>query len=93
MDKDAQKKFSDSLKERLSEIDKELSAIASKNPLIKGDFDVKVEDMGESEEDVAQEAGELDRRKALVAVLERERKDIADTLEKIESGNYGKHSA
>ncbi|OGM96820.1 MAG: hypothetical protein A2816_00370 [Candidatus Yanofskybacteria bacterium RIFCSPHIGHO2_01_FULL_39_44] len=90
MDKDELQKLSYSLKKRLAEIDKELSAIASENPLVRGDFNVKVEDIGSSQEDAEQEAGELDRNQAMVTVLEKERKEIVNTLEKIEAGSYGK---
>lgn len=84
------KNLSANLKKRLSEIDLELSRIASENPLVKGDFDVKVEDLGKSMEDAEQEAGELDRNQAMVNALEKERKEIANTLSRIESGGYGK---
>src|SRR3989344_870530 len=90
MDSKDLKKLKDNLHKRIKEIDKELSAIASENPLVRGDFDVKVEDLGKSEEDAEQEAGELDRNQAMVNVLEKERKDIVNTLEKIEAGSYGK---
>lgn len=90
MDKNEQQKLAESLKKRLKEIDKELSTIASENPLVRGDFDVKVEDLGKSDEDAGQEAGELDRNQAMVNTLEKERKDIQNTLDKIESGEYGK---
>ena len=83
-------KLSQSLKKRLGQIDKELSAIASENPLVRGDFNVRVEDIGSSQEDAAQEAGELDRQQALVTALEKERKEILNTLAKISSGIYGK---
>lgn len=88
MTKGELQKLRDNLKKRLQEIDKELSSIASENPLVTGDFDVKVEDLGKSEEDTEQEAGELDRNQAMVNALERERKEIANTLTKIESGIY-----
>ena len=90
MDKQKQQKLSDNLKARIEEIDAELSAIASKNPLVRGDFDVRVEDLGNSSEDAGQEAGELDRNQAMVNVLEKERKDIQNTLEKLENDTYGK---
>ena len=90
MDKDELQKLSDSLKSRLTEIDRELSAIAFENPLVRGDFNVRVDDLGPSQEDAAQEAGELDRQQALVTALEKERKEIVNTLEKIKSDAYGK---
>ena len=80
----------ESLQKRIKEIDSELSAIATENPQVRGDFNVKVEDLGKSQEDAAQEAGELDRQQALVDALERERKEIVGTMEKIDSGTYGK---
>lgn len=89
MTKEELQKLRDNLKKRLQEIGKELSSIASENPLVKGDFDVKVEDLGKSEEDTEQEAGELDRNQAMVNTLEKERKDIEKTLKKIKAGAYG----
>ncbi len=89
MIKEELQKLASSLTARLKEIKKELSAIASENPLVRGDFDVRVDDLGKSEEDAGQEAGELDRNQAMVNVLEKERKDIESTLDKIKSGNYG----
>jgi RNA polymerase-binding transcription factor DksA len=90
MDTNESNKLKEDLRKRLSEIDKELSAIASENPLVRGDFDVKVEDIGKSDEDAGEEAVELDRNQAMVNMLEKERKDIQITLEKIEAGTYGK---
>lgn len=90
MTKEELKKLKDSLEKELSAIDKELAGIASENPLVKGDFDVKVEDLGSSIEDAAQEAGELDRLQALVRNLEKRRKEIANIITKLEEGKYGK---
>src|SRR3989344_1331067 len=90
MDKDELKKLVENLQKELATIDKELSGIASENPLVRGDFDVKVEDMGQSTEEAAQEAGELDRLQALVDNLEKKRKEIVAMLEKIKGGTYGK---
>ncbi len=90
MTKEELKKLVEGLKKELVTIDKELRDIASENPLVRGDFDVKVEDIGTSPDDTAQEAGELDRLQALVDNLERRRKEINNILQKIERGNYGK---
>lgn len=78
------------LNNELVSLDKELSDISSENPLVKGDFDVKVPDMGSTMEDAAQEAGELDRLQALVDTLERRRKEIVNIIQKIKEGSYGK---
>jgi RNA polymerase-binding transcription factor DksA len=83
-------KLKNNLKNRLQEIDKELADIASENPQIRGDFDVRVSDLGKSEDDAGQEAVELDRNQAMVNTLEKERKDIENTVAKIEAGVYGK---
>ncbi len=83
-------KLKNNLKNRLQEIDKELADIASENPQIQGDFDVRVGDLGKSEDDAGQEAVELDRNQAMVNTLEKERKDIENTVAKIEAGVYGK---
>ena len=90
MDRDDSEKLIKTLTNRLAEIDKELSRIASENPMVKGDFEVKVEDYGKSEEDAGEEAVELDRNQAMVNMLEQERKDIQNTIEKIKTGTYGK---
>lgn len=90
MTKDELQKLVDNLKSKIKEIDKELSRIASENPAVKGDFDVQVEDIGTSPDDTAQEAGELDRNQAIVGQLEKERKEIESTIEKIINGSYGK---
>lgn len=83
-------KLKEDLQKELGSIDEELSGIATENPAVRGDFDVKVEDIGSSLEDAAQEAGELERLQALVDALERRRKEIVNILEKIEQGTYGK---
>lgn len=90
MDKEELQKLTDNLNKELIEIDRALSDIASENPLVKGDFEVKVQDMGPTQEDAAQEAGELDRNQAQVDLLERRRKEINSTLNKIKAGTYGK---
>ena len=89
MDKKNLQKLTEIIKEELVEIDKELSSIASENPMVKGDFDVRVEDIGSSLEDAAQEASELDRIQPQVDNLERRRKEIVVTLDKIEKGTFG----
>ena len=90
MTKDELQKLLNSLNNRLKDIDFELSKIASENPAVRGDFNVVVEDIGSSQEDTAQEAGELDRQQALVDALEKERKEIMRTTERIKGGTYGK---
>mgnify|MGYP001581523281 CR=1 FL=1 len=88
MDKGEQQKLIENLKKELDLIDKELLQISSESPLIKGDFDVRIDDIGTSPDDTAQEAGELDRLQAIVDNLERRRKEIVIALQKLENNNY-----
>jgi RNA polymerase-binding transcription factor DksA len=90
MTKEELKKLRDDLISEKEEIESEIRSIASENPLVKGDFDVKIDDLGESMEDAAQELSELDRNQAMVAALEKRLKDISHAIEKIDSGSYGK---
>ena len=87
--KDLEKLHAD-LEKELKTIDIQLKEIASENPIVKGDFDVKVEDLGSSMEDVAQELTSLDQRQALVDALERRRKEVVHAMEKIKEGTYGR---
>ena len=82
------KKLDADLAEEEAEVRKELKAVASENPLVKGDFDVAVEDIGETQEDAAQEASELDRNQAMVDTLERRLKELLHAREKIKNGTY-----
>jgi len=88
MDKEEQGRLIENLKKELDLIDKELLQISSESPSTRGDFNVRVDDIGTSFDDIAQEAGELDRLQAIVDNLERRRKEIAGTLQKLESNNY-----
>ncbi len=87
---DELQKLRSNLETEFKTIETQLKEIASENPAVKGDFDVRVEDLGDSMEDVAQEMTTLDQRQALVSALERRRKEVKDALDKIEGGTYGK---
>lgn len=89
MTKEEIKKLVADLTEEKTKIESELRTIASENPLVKGDFEVRVEDQGSSVEDAGEEAAELDRNQAMVDMLERRLKEIDSTLEKVQSGTYG----
>lgn len=87
---DELQKLHSNLENELKTIESQLREIASENPAVKGDFDVRVEDLGDSMEDAAQEMTTLDQRQALVSALERRRKEVKDAIEKIKLGSYGK---
>jgi len=90
MEQNELQKLSKNLDNELREIDSELFGIASENPNTKGDFYVKIEDIGSSPDDTAEEASELDRNQAIVKALVRRRKEIVHVLEEIKAGTYGK---
>lgn len=68
----------------------QLSEIAEQNPAVRGDFQVKVPEYGEHEDENAMEATDLDINFALVRELENKLNEILKTKEKIKSGTYGK---
>jgi RNA polymerase-binding transcription factor DksA len=90
LNQDDLQKLKANLEKELETIENQLREIASENPAVKGDFDVRVEDLGNSMEDAAQEMTTLDQRQALVSALEKRRKEVRDAIDKIKSGTYGK---
>ncbi len=90
MDTNDLKKLDTDLAKEEAEIRNQLKSFGKESPLTEGDFEVTVEDLGESEDDNAQEAGELDRDQAMVNTLEKRLKSILNTRNKIKSGTYGK---
>lgn len=83
-------KLKEDLLAEKDKITEELKGIAIEDPLVKGGFGVKVDDMGDSEEDAQDEAGELDRNQAMVETLGRRLKEINSALLKLEKEEYGK---
>ena len=75
------------LNKELQTIDAQLGEIATEKS---GDFEARVEDLGDSMEDVAEEMASLDQRQAMVTKLKEQRKEIIRALEKIKDGTYGK---
>ena len=90
MTEEDKKKLYDDLAQEAKTIKGQLKEIASENPINKGDFSVRVEDLGDSVEDVAEEMASLDQRQAMVSVLKKRYKDVIHSMEKIKSGSYGK---
>ncbi|MBI2064863.1 MAG: hypothetical protein HYT62_02275 [Candidatus Yanofskybacteria bacterium] len=90
MDQEESQKLITNLNNELKEIDEELSRVASENPAVRGDYYAKVEDLGSSPDDTAEEASELDRNQALVASLEERRREIVRVLSEVKAGTYGK---
>ena len=68
----------------------QLNRIANKNPLVKGDFTVRVPNYGDEDDENAQEITDLDKNFAMEQELESKLNSIRKTRQKIKEGTYGK---
>lgn len=68
----------------------QLNRIANKNPLIRGDFQVRVPNYGDEDDENTQESVDLDKNFAMVQELESRLNSIRKTRQKIKEGTYGK---
>ena len=79
------------LKEKAT-LENELSKFADKNPDIEGDYKTrfpKIADASDTVDERAQDVTEYERDRAVEQNLELRLKEINETLEKLESGDYG----
>jgi DnaK suppressor protein len=92
------KKFIEKIKQRLKReraaSEEELSTFAKKDPVLKGDWDTQLPDIGaeltdDSLEDQAKEREEYERLLPVEHVLENKLQKIESALGKIEKGKYG----
>ncbi len=90
MTKEELQKLYEDLETEEKALKDQLNAIAHKNPMIKGDYEVNIPNYGEGEDDNAQETTDLDRNLALERELESRLKNIIKTKKKIKDGTYGK---
>ncbi|OGN14935.1 MAG: hypothetical protein A3J47_00800 [Candidatus Yanofskybacteria bacterium RIFCSPHIGHO2_02_FULL_43_22] len=90
MTKDDLQKLDGTLEREEKSLLDQLNRIANKNPLIKGDFEVRVPSYGDEDEDNAQEAIDLDKNFALTQELETKLNSVRKTRQKIKEGTYGK---
>jgi len=82
-------KFKTELLVEKLKIEQELKEIANKNPKIKGHYDVRFPEFGQSQDENALEMSEVDRLQRVEENLELRLNDINKTLEKVEKGSYG----
>ena len=82
MDKDQLQKLGNDLEQEEKNLIDQLNRIANKNPLVKGDFEVRVPNYGDEDEDNAREATDLDKNFALTQELETKLNSIKKTREK-----------
>lgn len=90
MTKEELQKLDKDLEQEEASLVDQLNNIANKNPLIKGDFEVRVPSYGDEDDENAQEATELDKNIALVQELESKLNSIRKNRQKIKEGTYGK---
>ncbi len=89
MTKDEQQRLYNDLAEEMKLIEGQLKEIASENPVTKGSFEARVEDLGDSMEDAAEELASLDQRQAMVIQLKKRYKEVQNAMTKIKAGKYG----
>lgn len=82
--------FKAELQNKKERLEKELSAFATKDPNVKGDWDSKYPRVPQGNiEEVADEVEEYSTRVHLEFSLENQLKDVNAALEKIEKGTWG----
>lgn len=68
----------------------QLNKVANKNPAVKGDYEVRVPNYGDEDEENIQESVDLDSNIAMTRELETKLKEIEETMKKMKDGTYGK---
>ena len=89
MDKNTLEKIKTDLQENKIRLETELSKFARKNVDVPGDYNATFPELGESEDENAQEVAEYDNLRALEQTLENELEDVNKSLVSIENGTYG----
>lgn len=84
-------KLKKDLEEELKVIEEQLSLIASKSPIVEGDYVTKPPKLSESEtyDESAHKITDYESDRVVEQNLEVKRKEIIETLEKIKQGTYG----
>lgn len=90
MDQNELQKLDKNLEQEEKNLVDQLNRIANKNPLVKGDFEVRVPNYGDEDDDNAREITDLDRNFALTQELETKLDSVKKTRQKIKEGTYGK---
>ncbi len=90
MTKDELQKLYEDLELEEKRLREQLAVIAQQNPAVKGDFEVKVPDYGDEDDENTLEEVDLERNFAIATELETKLRHIVETKEKIKNGTYGK---
>ncbi|TSC96191.1 MAG: DnaK suppressor protein [Parcubacteria group bacterium Athens1014_10] len=89
MDKKFLEEAKNSLLQERKRLEEELGNIAQKNKKIKDDYQAKYLEIGNKEEENAQEVTLYENRLSLERDLEKILKEVGEALEMIKQGNYG----
>lgn len=89
MTKDELQKLDNDLEREEKILIDQLNEVANKNPLVKGDFEARVPNYGDEDDENVQEAIDLDKNFALTQELESKLSSIRKTRQKIKEGTYG----
>lgn len=90
MIKDELQKLDNDLEKEENNLIDQLNRIANKNPIVRGDFEVRTPNYGDEDDENAQEATDLDKDFAMVQELESKLNSVRKTRQKIKEGTYGK---
>ncbi len=90
MTKEELQKLYEDLEAEEKSLRTQLDVIAQKNPMVKGDYEVKVPNYGEDEDENAHEATDLDRNLIMASELEARLNEVIKTKKQIKEGTYSK---
>jgi len=82
-------KIKSTLLEEKSKLENELSEFTKKNPHVSGDFDSTFPEYGDKEDENAAEVAEYAARLPLEQALEKQLRDVNQSLDRIKKGTYG----
>ncbi|MDD3006853.1 MAG: TraR/DksA C4-type zinc finger protein [Candidatus Pacebacteria bacterium] len=81
--------FKNKLVERRQSVEGQLQTFAKKNSDIKNDYETVFEQVGDSEEENADEVATYEEKLAIEHEMEDDLQDIDEALERIKNGTYG----
>lgn len=89
MNKTFVKEMEKQLQEEKARLERELAEIASKNPRAKGDFQADFPNMGDKEDENAEEVDTYSTNLTLERTLESSLRDVEKALDRIKADKYG----
>lgn len=90
MTTDELQKLNSNLEQEEKNLIDQLNRIANKNPIVKGDFEVRVPNYGDENDENIRETIDLGRNFAMKQELEIKLESIRKTRQKIKEGTYSK---